>query len=262
MLSNVDIRRILGKQIGIYPFNSENIDGSSIYLTASKLAWSLNKKKKAIDDNGEYITIDAHDTVIVITTESVFLGSSYAGYCISRVSSGPHGLGAICCPVKPQWIGRLLITLHNYSDQEYKIKIGESIAVLTIHKLHSASEYSDPKQNSRFELLAEVGIQVSREDIKDINHKYYTIQKELNHCMETSDSYKNYMKIYNPSVNKKRNAQIITASIMVIILVALIILILNINEDSLKIIITASFGTILTYFLIMIKDIVNEIKGD
>lgn len=262
MLSNVDIKKSLGKQIGIYPFNGENLEGSSIYLTASDLAWSLNTKSKVVDTNKKYITIAAHDTVAVITTESVCFGSNYAGYCISRVSSGPHGLGAICYPVKPQWIGRLLITLHNYSNQECTIKIGEGIAVLTIHKLDNNSEYSDPKQNSRFELLSEEGIQVSKDDIADINQKCYTINKELFHCMRNSETYRTYMSIYSPFWNGKRIAQTITISIMLIILLVLGIVIFNVQNENAKTVITASFGTILTYFLIMIKDIIKDIKGD
>ncbi len=261
MLSNVDIKRSLGKQIGIYPFNGENLEGSSIYLTASDLAWSLNTKKKVVDSE-KNITIAAQDTVAIITTESVCLGSNYAGYCISRVSSGPHGLGSICYPVKPQWIGRLLITLHNYSNQDCKIKLGEGIAVLTIHKLNSNSEYSDPKQNSRFELLSEVGIQVSNDDITNINQKCYTINKELFHEMCSSDTYKRYMRIYSPFWNKKRTTQIVSMIIMIMILVALVIGVLCVQNENIKTIMTAAFGTLLTYVVIAVKEIIMELRGE
>ena len=261
MLSNVDIKRALGKQIGIFPFNGENLEGSSIYLTASDLAWSINSKMKAINAEG-CIIIEPHDTVAIITVESVCLSSNYAGYCISRVSSGPHGLGAISYPVKPQWIGRLLITLHNSSNIAYRIKKGEGIAVLTLHRLDNNSENSDPKQNSRFELLSEVGIQVSREDIANINQKCYTIDKVLFDYMRTSDSYKEYMRIYSPFWNKKRIAQITTVAIMLAILVALGVVIFNLNNENGRTIVTASFGTVLTYLLIIVKDIIQDIKGD
>ena len=251
MLSNVDIKRALGKQIGIYPFNGENLEGSSIYLTASDLAWSINSKKKATDSEG-CIIIEPHDTVAIITVESVCLGSNYAGYCISRVSSGPHGLGAISYPVKPQWIGRLLITLQK----------GERIAVLTIHRLDNNSENSDPKQNSRFELLSEVGIQVNKEDIANINQKCYTIDKVLFDCMRTSDSYKKYMRIYSPFWNKKRIAQTVTVAIMLVILIVLGVVIFNLHNENGRTIVTASFGTVLTYLLIIVKDIIQDIKGD
>lgn len=136
MLSNVDIKRALGKRIGIYPFNGENLEGSSIYLTASDLAWSINSKKKAIDSEG-CIIIEPHDTVAIITVESVCLGSNYAGY----------------------------------------------------------------------------------------------------------------MRIYSPFWNKKRIAQTVTIAIMLVILIVLGIVIFNLHNENGRTIVSASFGTILTYLL-------------
>ena len=72
MYSDVDIRKHLGKHIGIFPLKEDNIQGSCVLLTASNLAWSVNSCASCVS-NGK-IKIAAHDTVIVLTDEVVYLG--------------------------------------------------------------------------------------------------------------------------------------------------------------------------------------------
>ena len=46
MISNINIKKHLGKNIAIYPFDPSKIEGASLDLTASGFAWSANKKKE------------------------------------------------------------------------------------------------------------------------------------------------------------------------------------------------------------------------
>jgi len=151
MLSDNDFRSKFGKDIAIFPFKKENVEGASIYVTASEYAWSLKTKKK-ICSNGE-ITIPKNDTAIIITQESVYLSENVAGACHSRVRLALRGLGHLGTPMKPGCTGRLLIAIHNHAKDENKedegkdvvIGVNEHIAVLMFHKLTSKAEVVDQK---------------------------------------------------------------------------------------------------------------------
>lgn len=188
MYSDVDIRRDLGKQIGIYPLNEENIQGSCILLTASHLAWSVNTRTSCVR-NGK-IKIAAHDTVLVLTNEVVYLGKKFAGYCMVRVSLLPMGITSMCTPVKPGWTGHLLITLNNVSNQDYELDVSRGFVIMTIHRLDSTCKRGSPRSNSRTDQLSGMNIQISEKEMDYINKEWANDNKRLFDKMIESDEYK------------------------------------------------------------------------
>lgn len=167
MLSDSDISKYLGKYIGIYPIIEKNFEGSCIELTASELAWSLSTKQRVAHDG--HITIPKHDSVLIITQETVYLDKRFAGYCISKVSMPSFGIVSTSAPVKPNWIGKLLITVHNVSNNDYILEVGKEFAILTIHKLRNKSKKIPPRPNARTDLLSRHGIQLSAQDLDILN---------------------------------------------------------------------------------------------
>lgn len=239
MHSEVDIRKDLGKHIGIFPIEEDNIEGSCIILTASSYAWSVNKKKSCVEK--DIIKIAAHDTVVIMTEEVVYLDSKFAGYCMTRVSIPPHGIASICTPVKPGWIGHLLITLHNISDQDYDFPIFKNtlqdnvmkskrngLVVLTIHKLRSSSKRSNPKDNARTDLLSHLGITLNQNEMNFVNEFYAANVKALFDRMRKSLEYKEIKK--DLWKNPKRIFAIAYFLILIIIIVFLIVMYWNTSE--------------------------------
>lgn len=55
MLSSKDIIRELGKNIAFYPFDRSIIQGASINLTASNMAWSVDTKKTIVSKESPLI---------------------------------------------------------------------------------------------------------------------------------------------------------------------------------------------------------------
>lgn len=188
MYSDVDIRKHLGKHIGIFPLKEDNIQGSCVLLTASNLAWSVNSCASCVS-NGK-IKIAAHDTVIVLTDEVVYLGKKFAGYCMVRVSMLPRGIASICTPVKPGWIGHLFITLHNVSNRDYELEVFGGLVVMTIHRLNSSCKRGDPRVNSRTDQLSGMGIQLNQNELDFINKEWANDNKRLFDKMTESDEYK------------------------------------------------------------------------
>lgn len=187
MYSDFDIQKHLGKDIGIYPLIKDNIQGSCIQLTASKFAWSAREKKACVNNNK--IIMAKHDTTVIMTNEVVYLSKNYAGYCMTRVSLLPFGLSSICTPVKPGWVGHLLISLHNHSDNDYELDVNRGFIIFTIHKLRSSSQRGDPRINGRAELLSNLGITISQEETDFLNEPYANDVKILFDKIKSDDIF-------------------------------------------------------------------------
>lgn len=190
MLSDSDISKYLGKHIGIYPIVENNFEGSCVELTASELAWSLSTKKKVVQDG--YITIPKHDSVLIITKETVYLDNGFAGYCISKVSIPSFGIVSTSAPVKPNWIGKLLITVHNLSNDDYNLEVGKDFAILTIHKLRNKSKKIPLHSNARTDLLSLHGIKLSEHDLDFLNSQANGDPSTLFKLIKKDPAYKEF----------------------------------------------------------------------
>lgn len=145
VLSEQDIMDELGNGILIYPFKKSQLTGSCLALTASQYAYDIKDKKlldAQIDPNlpdQKFFILPPRDTVLVWTNESVCISEYFCGSIIARVRLVSKGIGHIGTRVNPNWEGILCITLHNLSDADIQINVGETIAYLRFHKLLSKS---------------------------------------------------------------------------------------------------------------------------
>ncbi len=145
VLSEQDIIDELGKGILIYPFKKSHLTGSCLALTSSQYAYDIKEKKLLdthIDPNQpdqKFFVLPPRDTVLVWTNESVCINEYFCGSIIARVRLVSKGIGHIGTRVNPNWAGILCIALHNLSDADIQINVGETIAYLRFYKLLSKS---------------------------------------------------------------------------------------------------------------------------
>jgi len=194
MLSDVDIKRRLGKNIAIFPFNGENIRGCSVYITASKLAWSLKTKKKI--SNHEKILIPADDAALIISTETISLDKNVAGICQSRVSLIKLGLGNSAAPIRPGYTGRLLIVINNRTDKEIAIDIDTHIANVMLHRLVSEANSSDNDAASLMNAnaLKVLGLDLSDEDCEELDSQGSFERDVVKNKMIHSQEYEEFKR--------------------------------------------------------------------
>lgn len=153
VLSEWDIINELGRGIFIYPFKGKehSIRGCCLCLTASEYAYTFNIDKqtqqkqtlllKDRDDN-KLIKIPSRKTAIIWTNESVFIDNYLCGSIHSQVKLVSQGIGHLGTRVNPNYGGVMAIALHNLSDNDIQIKVGDTIAYLRIHRLSSKSSFS------------------------------------------------------------------------------------------------------------------------
>jgi len=184
MLSDVEIWRELRKGgIVIYPFkpnnmvedqiNDEfrsNIDGGSIYVTASEVGWHF--AKSGVNNAGErltltniadkeQLTIPANEWVILCTKEIIYLNSMLSGTCHAKVSLALKGLDHIAAPLKPGSGSRLLLVFFNHTSEDLKIDVGSQIAVVTFHRLNTRPSVKFDSETSRKTLMNNLGYNIA-----------------------------------------------------------------------------------------------------
>lgn len=153
VLSEWDIINELGRGIFIYPFKGKehSIRGCCVCLTASEYAYTFNidqqtQQKQTLllkdQQDNKFIKIPSRKTAIIWTNESVFVDNYLCGAIHSQVKLVSQGIGHLGTRVNPNYGGVMAIALHNLSDNDIQIKVGDTIAYLRIHRLSSKSSFS------------------------------------------------------------------------------------------------------------------------
>lgn len=190
VLSDNDIKKLLGYHIFIYPFKIENLKPSSYNLTASKCAFikeKNGKQKLIVRDNK--IIIPANKTAIIETQESIYVSKWITGTYHSRVKLANKGIGHIGTTLDPCFFGLSAIALHNETDEEISINIGDSIATIMFYSLKSRSSGLHDNMTGRLD----DGIKLEVEDFynfEDKNKKVtIVINKEVLKNIKIDDDY-------------------------------------------------------------------------
>ena len=189
--SERDFASELGRNLLIYPFQSDHIDSSSCDLTASHYAWKLSDKQSAVE-NGE-IKIPAKESVLVVTNETISLQKNLCGICCSSVSLATKGVIINTTPVKCGWIGKQIFTVCNPTNDAITIKVGGKIAVLLVEQLRSSTKKAPQNTNCKTtELLRRQGIQLTDEDTARINDVNYSDVQNLREALKKETTYREF----------------------------------------------------------------------
>lgn len=136
ILSDKDIKKSLGKDIFICDFNKDNLQGASYNLTASKYAYSIKDKKLIINSKNQLV-FPPHETVIVLTKESIYVSENITGTYHSKVRIVSNGLTHISTTLDPGYFGVSAIAIHNNSDEEYILDSNKTFVTLILYRMES-----------------------------------------------------------------------------------------------------------------------------
>lgn len=136
----------------IAPFHDQKAKGIGYNLSASDLIYSLRKKSLLpirYNDDGSYVFINPHDTVLMLSYEYIQSGDNVCGTFHSRVRNVARGLGNVSTTLDPNWKGMLLISLNNPTNRKIKLQITQnkdgkkercSLLTLVVHRRDLSSE--------------------------------------------------------------------------------------------------------------------------
>lgn len=189
--SERDFASELGRNLLIYPFNSNKIDSSSCDLTTSQYAWKLSDKQSAVEDGK--IKIPEKESVLIVTTETISLQKNLCGLCCSSVSLATKGVIINTTPVKCGWIGKLIITVYNPTNDAVTLSVGDKIAVLLVEQLKNSTKKAPQNTNCKTtELLRRQGILLTEEDTGWINDTTCSDVQNLREVLKKETTYREF----------------------------------------------------------------------
>ena len=223
MLSNMDIKRELGKNLFIYPLTPSNIKGASINLTASSKAWSMSTKQSIVSSG--MVRIPPHDTGLIETEEVVCISNKLAGTYHSRVKTVSTGTGHIGTTMNPGWIGRSLIAVHNHTQATVTIPVGSPFVTLVLYYLKTKATIKEDNLPGRSDILHDFTL--SQEDRNWLYEQDYAQDRDaLKKKMKETPAYKEIEK----EVHSSRN--ILLALGLILVLVALLVIYFHIPDTN------------------------------
>lgn len=277
MLSRIDIEKELGKGINILPFNSENIKENSINLSASKYAWSMSNyefeddykdndgnqiklvkgEKCVFNINGKkHIVIPPYSTVLVETEEVLGIDGRIGGTYHSKVGIASLGIGHIGTMLGPGFCGHSLVAIHNVSKECIELKVGETFVSIVFNYLTTEMNASNQTRSGHIDKIAELGINISREDREYICADWKGSLPNIVENMEKSDKFKQFKLVLKERKFKKYRSlinlrNIVTSIILLGIIYLLYISALNLDNGLPEPVWVERYWTILSSVIII-----------
>lgn len=191
-LSDRDIKRELGKDILIYPFNEGELKPASYNLTPSKLAWKVKDGQSAYDSSRKRIIIPSKSTVLIQTNETIWISKNICGTYHSKVSWVSKGMGHIGTTLDPDYIGNSLIAVHNHSDKSIELSLEDTFVSLIFYYVKTKSSVPHTNQPGRPEILNQ--FQISPEERRWLDEPFRNNIQLLRKKLKESDNFKKFKK--------------------------------------------------------------------
>jgi len=170
MFSDKDLINRKDKDYSIIPFKEENIHPIGYDLTMSDLIFSKKNGLITLDNQNNYV-IKPLDTIHILTNEIIWLSGRVSGTLHSRTSLAFKGFSNISTTVDPKWIGQLLVTMTNMTNNEITLKKDRPFCTLNIHKLNTPTETELHKKSFITSYLTE--------EINKQNNEYFKKVQEF-----------------------------------------------------------------------------------
>jgi dCTP deaminase len=175
----------------IEPFDRKYLSPVGYDLRVGKQGFSWNKKRIINIELDGKIQIEANDTVVIQTLESISLSKKVAATVHSVVSKIiTKGLSDISTTIDPGYTGKLLISVHNYRDSSTELRFQEYFCTVCFYKVEIKSKINLNRSIDRDELWEQL-LEKAEDERKRI------------------DQAKNQQEIQIKNANKIRKIQLI-----------------------------------------------------
>ena len=151
MLSDVDVKKYLGKEIVIEPFADELMTPVGYDFTVGDFVFSI--ESGLLEPTNGIYELQNKSTYQILTKESLWVSSKIGGTFHSKVSLVSKGLSHISTTLDPGWYGPLLITIRNNTQGLIEIKQGDPFVTLIFSQLKSPTNTPHFKPEFRKDIL-------------------------------------------------------------------------------------------------------------
>lgn len=167
LLSDIDIKGYLDKDIVICGYDKDNLTDIGYNLTPTEFIFSINKGglvKIYNKNHQKYCYISANDTVLILTREAIWVSEKIVGTFHSKVKLVSDGFGHISTTLDANWEGPLLISLNNPTKKDIKLILAEdgvkgvkykSFVTLIFYKMITSTNNAHDNPPCRLDILKE-----------------------------------------------------------------------------------------------------------
>jgi dCTP deaminase len=165
MLSDKGIRDgMSNNEIVVEPFEENCLTPVGYDLRIGLKAFSWKKHQKIDINSKNPLEIEAGDTVIIETLESITLSKKISGTLHAMAThSLRRGLSQISTTVDPGWTGKLLISIHNYRDSCVELQFRETFCTLCLYQAVPEAQKDVCRPAGRSDIWAELDDRAKQE---------------------------------------------------------------------------------------------------
>ena len=213
-LSDVDIQNLLDNDIVICNYDEDNLTDIGYNLTSTDFIFSINNGllvEIQHNENEKFCYIEPHDTVLVITRESIWVSDKISGTFHSKVKMVSAGFGHVSTTLDPFWEGPLVISINNPTNKKLKFLIEKdkkdgkgfkhcSFVTLIFYKMVTAAKKAHDNKSCRLDILKDI---VEKPNDKDKNYyKYDELDKTISSIAELDFVKTSVKELRNPLKRK------------------------------------------------------------
>jgi deoxycytidine triphosphate deaminase len=152
ILTDTDIKKLLGKEIVIEPFDDKHLTPVGYDLTVGQFVYSFKRGLLSPDEDFTY-EIEPHEHVLVLSKEFVWISPKIGGTFHSKVSLVSQGFSHISTTLDPQWTGPLLIAIPNVSDRTLCLQEDQEFVTLVLYRTQSPATKPHHKPPARIDVI-------------------------------------------------------------------------------------------------------------
>ncbi len=190
MFSDEDIKKAMtnyqnNSEDGLFieDFDNNSLTPVGYDLRVGEEGYSWKRKEIINIKQDGKIPIEANDTVVIRTLESLSLSRKVSGTIHSIVSKViPKGLSDISTTIDPGWTGKLLISVHNNRDSSTELTYGERLCTVCFYKVGLESKKNRGTSENRDDLWEQLKEKAREEEarIKNANNQEENNRKKEN----------------------------------------------------------------------------------
>lgn len=155
LLTDKDINKLRDKDIVIDPFYNDGLTPVGYDFHVGEFVYSLDQAKLLKPVDG-YYSLPPENTILILTSESLWVSKRIGGLFHSKVSLVSKGLSPISTTLDPNWYGPLLITLRNNNKVPFLLPEKSAFVTLVMFKVSTPTESKHNKPERRIDVLMDI----------------------------------------------------------------------------------------------------------
>lgn len=199
MLSDQDIKKLLNREIVIYPYRETDLTPVGYNLNPSDFAYSINDQELIPNNNG-FFEVKPNDTALILTEEAVWVSKKIAGTFHSKVGVVSTGFGHISTTLDPNWKGPLLISLNNPTNKTLKLSLKKSFITLIFYKVRTPAIKDHDNEPSRKDILKGISERILAQEVTEQGRAFISkVQSIINNENASEEFEKKYLELTTKS---------------------------------------------------------------